>query len=150
MNKKHRNYNNTPEIPLGGLLDKPAPLFTLEWWQYGAALGYIVPVVAVLAFDYTGTLLLIIGLHLMLDFNIQTNDTATRKACGEVWATLYHSLITGFFAALPLGFKAALLSAAIHLLIDACRKFGVTGWRGGILDQSLHILTLAGLWILHG
>ncbi len=63
MNKKHRNYNNTPEIPLGGLLDKPAPLFTLEWWQYGAALGYIVPVVAVLAFDYTGTLLLIIGLH---------------------------------------------------------------------------------------
>ena len=150
MNRKNPNYNNIPETVLSGLLEDPAPLLPWQWWQYGIAAGWVLPPLALAGYltGYSGTLFLAVSLHLLLDFVVQTPETAENKAEGKAWAIIYHSLITGFFAALPLGLTLAVASAGIHLVIDACRKFGIAGWRGGLLDQSLHLATLIVLWLM--
>jgi len=121
----------------------------MPWWKYGVIAGYVLPAITILVFPwYYSPLLAAIALHFLLDFNVQTNDTACRKANGEVWPLVYHSVLSGFFSGLPFGLVVAFAVAAIHLLIDACNKFGVEGWKGGVLDQSLHLVTLVAIYTI--
>ena len=92
-----------------------------------------------------------LALHLAFDFTFQTSRMAAHKATNRRWLLL-HALaaggIPGFVAGLPASPFAAALGGAYatshHFLVDCADKFGFgSHWPGPLLDQALHILTLA-------
>lgn len=125
-----------------------APLSRLEWWQWGQLLGWALLALAGLAWwlDLSHPLLLALALHVWLDFVGQSNDTSVQKAQGDLWATAHHSFVSGGFPGLVFGLPGFAASVLVHFLIDACRKFGLTGLIGGLVDQAMHLATLVALW----
>ncbi len=118
----------------------------LQWWQWGQIMGVSFPILFLLL-GIHHPLLWALGIHLLMDFTTQSDETAAGKARGD-WSVLsYHAFISGGYAGLIVGGLPGLaISAITHFLIDSTNKFGRAGITGAILDQGAHIATLIAIW----
>jgi hypothetical protein len=118
----------------------------LQWWQWGQILGIVLPFLLLLT-GVKHTLLWALAVHVLMDFTLQSNETAAGKARRE-WTVLgYHALLSGGYTGLIIaGLPGLVVSATFHLLVDASNKFGLTGVVGAVVDQAAHIATLIVIW----
>ena len=118
----------------------------LQWWQWGQILGIVLPFLLF----FTGvkhTLLWAVAFHILMDFTLQSNETAAGKARREWKVLIYHAFISGGYTGLIIaGLPGLVVSATFHLLVDATYKFGLTGMVGVVVDKTAHLVTLVVLW----
>lgn len=120
---------------------------SLQWWQWGMLIGFTAPIVLVVM-GITNGLIWAIALHLLMDFTVQSEDTAAKKPTGDLWTLVYHSFLSGGYAGLAAGgFEGLLFSTVIHFLVDHTNKFGLKGPAGPALDQASHVITLVLIYI---
>jgi hypothetical protein len=85
----------------------------------------------------------------LVDFTLQSCETAVNKARGDKRVLAYHAFISGGYAGLIAGGLSGLvISVTAHYLIDMTNKFGLKEPTGPILDQAAHIIILALIWWL--
>jgi hypothetical protein len=118
----------------------------LQWWQWGQILGIVFPMLLFFA-GVQNTLLWALAVHVLMDFTLQSDETAAGKARGEWRVLTYHAFISGGYTGLIIaGLPGLVISAVFHFLVDATNKFGLTGVIGAVVDQAAHIVTLIVIW----
>ncbi len=122
----------------------------LAWWQWcklaSAVLFGSVLLLAVLRVPVSRPIWAL-TLHLFLDFGVQSTPTALGKACRNWRVLCWHGLLVGGYSGLLVGGLVGLVvNVTGHIWIDGQRKFGLTDWRGPVLDQLLHLALLGLLW----
>lgn len=118
----------------------------LQWWQWGQILGIVLPFLLLFT-GVTHTLLWAVAIHFLMDFTLQSNETAAGKARREWKVLAYHAFLSGGYTGLIIaGLPGLVVSAAFHLLVDATNKFGLTGVVGAVVDQATHLVTLVVIW----
>ncbi len=123
----------------------------LAWWQW-AKIASIVLLVAVAALAGAGVSIPRLGwalaVHWFLDFGVQSTPTALGKARRDWKVLVCHGFLTGGFPGLIAGGLVGLvISALLHGYVDSLRKFGLSDWRGIVLDQAAHVVTLIALGV---
>lgn len=89
------------------------------------------------------SLVVVLVLHIALDFSLQTNEIAMGKGNRGKYL-LIHSIIVGGLPALMTGSVLAMaIGIVTHWAIDWTRKFGLGETQGAIADQATHIVVLA-------
>ena len=129
---------------VGKTLTRP---LDVEWWEWATLGSVVLPIILILT-GATHYFLWAVTLHFLLDFPLQTSETSGRKCKGEFWPLLYHSFIAGGLPGYWIGnLEGFVFCFLVHWGVDAANKFGIPGVKGGLLDQSLHVLTLVVLFI---
>ena len=118
----------------------------LAWWQW-CKVASVVLLVAVLAVAGAGVTIPRLGwalaVHWFLDFGVQSTPTAMGKARRDWKVLMCHGFLTGGFPGLIMGgLVGVVVSALLHGYVDSLRKFGLSDWRGVVLDQAAHVVTL--------
>ena len=124
------------------------------WFEWGETIGpYSFLALSFILYKgvWVHPLIVATVVHLFVDFFVQTDDTSQKKLSGDVSALAMHSILSGGYPALVLGFVKGDLwvvaaSVLAHVGIDASRKFGLPNPYGPIIDQLAHILTLIIIW----
>ena len=123
----------------------------LAWWQW-CKVASVVLLVAVAALAGAGVSIPRLGwalaVHWFLDFGVQSTPTALGKARRDWKVLMCHGFLAGGFPGLLAGGLVGLvISALLHGYVDSLRKFGLSDWRGIVLDQAAHVVTLIALGV---
>lgn len=96
------------------------------------------------------SVIVIVWLHFLADFFMQSNDMATKKSSSNIWLGIHVSVYSLPF--LLLGVKYALFNAACHFVVDYfTSRFNKKMWEakevhwffnGVGFDQSVHYTIL--------
>ena len=123
----------------------PAQLY---WWQWAKIWGLFLPIL-LFCFRVEHPWLWALAAHFLIDFTLQSDQTAAGKERCDWRVLASHAFISGGYAGLIAGGLAGLaISVAVHFLVDATNKFDLESPAGPALDQAAHIITLTIIWWL--
>jgi hypothetical protein len=107
------------------LLHSAAHPSHLFWWQWGQLVGLLFPALLI-CFQVESPWLWALAAHFLVDFTLQSCETAVNKARGDKRVLAYHAFISGGYAGLIAGGLSGLvISVTAHYLMDMTNKFGL-------------------------